>query len=96
MLLKRLRNIILANLYEISSDDLLRFIADSNAPDSNISTQDKTQLSSYLEYFNNPMNQKKYQYHTVYEKELLYYYQMLPDSDKKELIEIAKIKARKR
>ena len=46
----------------------------------------------YLEYFNNPKNQKKYQYHTNLEKELLYYFQKITDKDKRELIEIAKIK----
>ena len=55
-------------------------------------SQSSDDLAAYLEYFNNPKNQKKYQYHTNLEKELLYYFQKITDKDKRELIEIAKIK----
>ena len=40
-------------------------------------------------------NQKKYQYNTVLEKELLYYFEKISDEDKREIIEFIKIKARK-
>ncbi len=85
----------LAGLYNISVDDLLHLSMDFDrnvyyeAPGPSQSSED---LSAYLEYFNDPKNQKKYQYHTNLEKELLYYFQKITDKDKRELIEIAKIK----
>ena len=45
-------------------------------------------LSAYLEYFNDPRNQKKFQYNSNLEKELLYYFQMISDHDKREIIEL--------
>ncbi len=87
----------LALLYNVSADDLLHLSIefDDNvfyeAPGPSKSSDD---LAAYLEYFSNPNNQKKYQYHTNLEKELLYYFQMITDKDKRELIEIAKIKAK--
>ena len=88
----------LAALYNISVEDLLHLSItfDENifyeAPGPSQSSED---LSSFLEYFNDPNNKRKYQYNTNLEKELLYYFQILSDPDKKELIEIAKIKTKK-
>lgn len=85
----------LAALYNVSVDDLLHLslTLDENvfyeAPGPSQSSED---LAAYLEYFNDSKNQKKYQYHTNLEKELLYYFQKITDKDKRELIEIAKIK----
>ena len=87
----------LAVIYNVSADDLLHLSVefDKNvfyeAPEQSQSSDD---LASYLEYFNDPRNQKKYQYHSNLEKELLYYFQKIPDKDKRELIEIAKIKTK--
>ena len=87
----------LAGLYNISVDDLPHLSMDFDrnvyyeAPGPSQSSED---LSAYLEYFNDPKNQKKYQYHTNLEKELLYYFQKITDKDKRELIEIAKIKSK--
>ena len=89
----------LSGLYNISVDDLLHLsvVLDRNiyydAPGPSQSSED---LSSYLEFFNDPHNKRKYQYHTNLEKELLYYFQLLSDPDKRELIEITKIKAKKK
>ncbi len=89
----------LASLYKISMDDLLQLSVelDKNifyeTPEPSQSSED---LSSYLEFFNNPNNKKKFQYNTNHEKELLYYFLKITDSDKIELIEIAKIKAKKK
>lgn len=89
----------LAGLYNISVDDLMQLTMniDRNiyydAPAPTASTED---LSSFLEYFNNPNNQKKYQLFNNLEKELLYYFEQISDSDKKEIIEFTKIKARKK
>ena len=40
-------------------------------------------LLAFLEYFNNPNNQKKYQMFSNLEKELLYYFEKISDDDKK-------------
>ena len=58
-------------------------------------TQSSADLAGFLEYFNAPHNQKKFQYFSNLEKELVYYFEKMSDADKRELIEIAKIKARK-
>ena len=89
----------LAGLYDISVDDLLHLSIDL---DKNIyyeapgPTQSSDDLAAYLDFFNNPSNQKKFQYNTNLEKELLYYLQKITDSDKKEIIEFTKIKAQKK
>lgn len=88
----------LSALYNVSLDDLLQLSIDF---DENVfyeapkKSQSSDELSQFLEYFNNPKNKKKYKYHSNLEKELLYYFQKSSDSDKKELIEIAKIKAKR-
>ena len=89
----------LAGLYDISVDDLLHLSIDL---DKNIyyeapgPTQSSDDLAAYLDFLNNPSNQKKFQYNTNLEKELLYYFQKITDSDKKEIIEFTKIKAQKK
>ena len=88
----------LSGLYNISVDDLLQLTIqlDKNVYyDAPAPTQSSQDLSDFLEYFNNPNNQKKYQYNTILEKELLYYFEKLSEADKKEIIEFTKIKARK-
>ena len=59
-------------------------------------TQTSEDLAGFLEYFNNPKNQKKYQLFGNLEKELLYYFEKITEDDKKEIIEFTKIKARKK
>lgn len=89
----------LAGLYNISADDLLYLsinIDESEYSEIPEPTKSNADLSAYLEYFSNPSNQKKYQYNTNLEKELLYYFQKISDDDKKEIIEFIKIKASKR
>lgn len=87
----------LAALYNVSADDLLHLSITFDecifyeAPGPSQSSDD---LATYLEYFNDPRNQKKYQYNSNLEKELLYYFQMITDHDKREIIEFTKIKAK--
>ena len=87
----------LSGLYNISVDDLLHLSVDLDrnvyyeAPGPSKPSED---LSAYLEYFNDPRNQKKFQYNSNLEKELLYYFQMISDHDKREIIEFTKIKAK--
>lgn len=87
----------LALLYNVSIDDLLHLSIESE--DSSLyelpnSPQKNEELSSYLDYFNNPKNKKKFQYNTNLEKELLYYFQKISDHDKREIIEFTKIKSK--
>ena len=87
----------LSGLYNISVDDLLHLSIELDrnvyyeAPGPSKTSED---LSAYLEYFNDPRNQKKFQYNSNLEKELLYYFQMISDHDKREIIEFTKIKAK--
>ena len=59
----------LAGLYDISVDDLLHLSIDL---DKNIyyeapgPTQSSDDLAAYLDFFNNPSNQKKFHYKTLY------------------------------
>ena len=88
----------LAGIYNISVDDLMQLTIkldrniyyDAPAP-----TPSSETLAEFLEYFNNPSNQKKYQHCTTLEKEVLFYFEKLSEADKKEIIEFTKIKARK-
>ena len=88
----------LAGLYNISVDDLIQLTLyldrdiqfDAPAP-----TQSSEELTELLTYFNNPKNQKKYSLCSYSEKEILYYFGKLSEDDRQELIEFAKIKARK-
>mgnify|MGYP001095290996 CR=1 FL=1 len=88
----------LAGLYHISVEDLLQL---SVAIDRDINfdapqpTQSSEDLAQFLEYFNEPKNKKKFQFFDNFEKELIYYFERMSDDDKRELIEIAKIKSHK-
>ncbi len=89
----------LAGLYHISVDDLMQLTVniDTNVYyDAPSPTQSSKELSQFMNYFNNPNNQKKYQYNSNLEKELLYYFEKISEEDKKEIIEFTKIKAKKR
>ena len=88
----------LAGLYNISVDDLMQLTIELDRNiyyDAPAPTQSSEDLAGFLEYFNNPNNQKKYQFFNNLEKELLYYFEKISDDDKKEIIEFTKIKAHK-
>ncbi len=88
----------LAGLYGISVDDLMQLTMDIDRDifyDAPAPTQTSEDLAGFLEYFNNPKNMKKYQYFTNLEKELLYWFEKISEADKREIIEIAKIKTRR-
>lgn len=89
----------LAGLYSISVDDLLQITMDIDRNiyyDAPMPTQSSDDLAEFLEYFNNPNNQKKYQMFSNFEKELLFYFEKISEIDKKEIIEFTKIKAHKK
>lgn len=88
----------LANFYgvsmEVFSDNPSG--ADSlNSFNSGMPNQTAEEFGEYLAYFNTDANKRKYQFHSILEKELLYYFEKLSEADKKELIQIAKIKISK-
>lgn len=86
----------LAGLYNISVDDLMQLTIELDRNiyyDAPPPTQSSEDLAAFLDYFSNPKNQKKYQYFSNLEKELLYYFEKLTDVDKREMIEFTKIKA---
>ena len=88
----------LAGLYNISVEDLIQLTMyvdrdvhfDAPAP-----TQSGKELTEFLMYSNDPIIQKKYSSFSYSEKEILYYFGKLDEHDQQELIEFAKIKARK-
>lgn len=85
----------LANFYgvsmEVFSDTSIK-TESSLTFHSSMSTQTEEEFGEYLAYFNTDANKRKFQFHSVLEKQLLYYFEKLSEADKKELIEIAKIK----
>ena len=88
----------LAGIYNVSVDDLMQLTLDIDRNiyyDAPAPSQSSDELSQFLNYFSDSRNQKKYQYNTALEKELLYYFDKLIDTDKREIIEFTKIKARK-
>ena len=88
----------IAGLYNISVDDLLQLTIDIDRNiyyDAPAPTQSTEELAGFLEYFNTPKNQKKYQMFSNLEKELLYYFEKISEVDKKEIIEFTKIKAKR-
>lgn len=88
----------LSELYHISLDDLMA-LAKEKDPDEDVlseaDTAKETGLAAYLDYFQQPANEKRFRNFSILEKELLYYFEHLPDVEKRELIEIAKIKFQK-
>lgn len=89
----------LAGFYNISIEDLMQLTMDLDRNiyyDAPAPTESSQNLSDFLEYFNNPNNQRKYQYNTILEKELLFYFEKISEIDKKEIIEFTKIKARRK
>lgn len=88
----------LASLYNISVDDLIQLTMyldrdiHFEAPQPSKSSKELTEI---LSYFNDPKIQKKYSFCSYSEKELLYYFEKLSEVDQQELIEFAKIKAKK-
>lgn len=88
----------LAGLYNISVADLLELTVDIDRNvyyDAPEPTSSSEELSDIIEYFNDDKQKKRYQNFSILEKELLYYFNKISEEDKKEIIEIIKIKYRK-
>lgn len=89
----------IAGLYNIPVDDLMQLVIDIDRNvyyDAPTPTKSGEDLAEFLNYFTSSGNKKKYQYNTILEKELLYYFEKISEEDKREIIEFTKIKARKK
>jgi len=87
----------LAGLYNISVEDLMHLSVNLDKDiyyDAPAPSNSSEELKGYLSFFNEEFNRKKYRFFTDTEKELLYYFSLLGESDKKEIIEITKLKVR--
>ena len=87
----------LAGLYNISVEDLMHLSVNLDKDiyyDAPAPSNSSEELKGYLSFFNEDFNRKKYRFFTDTEKELLYYFNLLRESDKKEIIEITKLKVR--
>lgn len=88
----------LAGLYNISVDDLMHLTLQIDRDisyDAPKPTSSTSELSEYLDFYNNPANRKKYMFLSTLEKEFLFHFNKMTEEDKKEMIAFAKIKARK-
>ena len=50
-------------------------------------------VREFIEYFNNPVNIKRFRNFSNLERELFYYFHKISEKDKRELVAIAKMKA---
>ena len=85
----------LAGLYKVSVEDLMQLAVDVDRDvsfDAPKPTSSAVELSAFIDYLNEPSNKRKYQYLSNREKELLFFYEQLSEKDKKEIVEIIKIK----
>ncbi len=88
----------LAGLYGISTDDLLQLTVELDRYvfyDASSPTQSTEDVRDFIEFFNNPMNVKRFRNFSNLERELFYYFQKISEQDKKEVVAIAKMKAQK-
>ena len=96
----------LAKLYNISLDSFMDFAIgghtspdkpDTNRTDNTKKTSiDDEELDEFLKYINTPENSKKYKALKRQEKLFLYYYQMLDDRDRKDILSFMKVKYQNR
>ena len=91
----------LAELYKLSLDELYNVLSDHKEDEANHEKcgipERKKELSTsdFIDYCNNPVNHVKLEYLNLKERELIFYFQKIPASNKWELLEFAKILARK-
>lgn len=88
----------LATLYSIPVNDLLQLTIEMNPniySNSPVSSPSVNELSNYLDYTNNPANEKKFKHLNRKEKELLYFFQKLSMRDQEDILEFIRIKSRK-
>lgn len=88
----------LADLYKIPAKEFLQLMDISDSFDyRNIETpvENANMLSAYLEYLDNPYNNKKLQLLTSREKKLLFYFGKLSEKEQEDILDFAILKAQK-
>ena len=88
----------LAGLYDISVEDLLHLSIELDKEDyydAPKQTDSSKDLDGYLDYYTDNINRKKYHFMSESEKKLLYFFNMLDEDDKQEMIAFCQIKSRK-
>lgn len=86
----------LSGLYEISMDDLSHLTLDIDRDvyyDIPAPTQSTEEVRGFIEYFNNPVNAKRFRNFSDFERELFYFFSKISDQDKEEVVAIARMKA---
>ncbi len=92
----------IARLYSIPPDELLCYIITTNVvaeeyyqiTHSN-SAYLNDELTEFLAYTSNPDNNKKLKFLNKKEKELIFYFQNLPNADQEDIIEFLKIRSKR-
>lgn len=92
----------IAKLYSIPPDDLLCYIITTDAvadeyyhTTHSASAYLNDELTEFLAYTSNPDNNKKLKFLNKREKELLFYFQNLPNADQEDIIEFLKIRSKR-
>ena len=89
----------LAGFYNIPVGDLMHLTMELDPDeyyDAPSPSENSLLLSDYLAYFNESENIKRFRSFDNLERELIFYFEKLPENDKKEIIEIAKMKFKNR
>lgn len=89
----------LATLYSIPVSDLLQLTIELNPNiyhDAPTVPPSVNELSNYLNYTNDPTNEKKLKHLNRKEKELLYYFEKLNVKDQEDILDFIRIKAKKK
>lgn len=89
----------IAELYHISVAELLSPAVTgtkSQAYENSEDYLDAQELDDYLEYTERASNRQRMSVLSHYEKQLIYYFEQLSQDDKEEIIELAKLKNRRR
>lgn len=89
----------IADLYNISVVELLSPAVtgtDSDIYENAMDFLDAKELDEYLEYTKRASNKQRMSVLSHYEKQLIYYFEQLSQDDKEEIIELAKLKNRRR
>lgn len=87
----------LATLYSIHTEDLLQMTLNEKLNNYYVvPTSTNNELSLFLDYINDPSNEKKLKNLNRKEKELLYYYEKLNLKDQEDILDFIRIKAKKK
>lgn len=88
----------LAGLYDISIDELMHLTIDIDRQEyfeAPVPTPETDEINEFLSFCNEHPNKTRYQFFTIEEKRLMFYFEKLNASDRDEIIEIARLKANK-